>query len=699
MELPEITAAALPVTNTYHLMSSGSSTNHQRVLNTFPVYGNLLNSLPAAVYVCDVDGYVVFHNEAAVELWGRRPEIGKDLWCGSWKIYDLHGQLIPLDSCPMAQTLKSKIPVVGREIIIEQPGGRRFHVLPHPNPIYDENGVMTGAINMLVDVTHQTNFRNLQKHTEQLSRTLEDLKKSEERYHRMVAEVQDYAIILLSKEGIIENWNAGAEQIKGYKEQEVVGQHFRLFYPPEDQLARLPETLIAQAAEHGKTNNEGWRVRKDGSRFWGSISISALHGNDGNIVGFSKVTRDLTERRNQELAIRKINEDLEHNNKLLRQSEERYHRMVSEVEDYVIILLDPEGYIQNWNKGAQKIKRYSADEIIGKHFSIFYSDQDRKNGIPDRLLKAAAKNGKAIHEGWRLRKDGSTFWGGAVMTALHNDEGDLIGFTKVTRDLTEKRKAEEKILNASLKLEQKNKELQRINEELSSFAYISSHDLQEPLRKIQTFCDRIIETEYQNLSEKGKDYFQRMQAGASRMQKLIRDILAYSRTTTADKKLELTDLNDVLAQSKVELEVLIMEKKAAIESERLPTLKVIPFQVQQLFNNLLNNALKFSKKDVVPHIVIRSEMVDGDRLPDSNPLGFKTYCHISVSDNGIGFEADYERKIFEVFQRLHGRTEYGGTGIGLAICKKIVENHNGFINAEGIPNQGATFHVYLPVVY
>ena len=372
--------------------------------------------------------------------------------------------------------------------------------------------------------------------------------------------------------------------------------------------------------------------------------------------------------------------------------------MIDEIEDYAILLLDKNGLIQNWNKGAEKIKGYSADEIIGKHFSIFYPDEDRKNGVPHSLLKAAAENGKAIHEGWRLKKDGSTFWGSVVITALHNDEGDLIGFTKVTRDLTEKKKADEKILSASLKLEQKNKELERINEELSSFAYISSHDLQEPLRKIQTFCDRIIETEFQNLSEKGKEYFQRMQAGASRMQKLIRDILAYSRMTTADKKLEVTNLNDVLTQSKIELEVLIMEKKAVIETERLPTIKVIPFQIQQLFYNLLNNALKFSKNDVVPRIVVRSEIVNADILPDPYPLGAQVYCHISISDNGIGFEPEYEKKIFEVFQRLHGRTEYGGTGIGLAICKKIVENHNGFISAEAVPNQGATFHVHLPVM-
>ena len=160
----------------------------------------------------------------------------------------------------------------------------------------------------------------------------------------------------------------------------------------------------------------------------------------------------------------------------------------------------------------------------------------------------------------------------------------------------------------------------------------------------------------------------------------------------------MTNLNDVLAQSKVELEVMIIEKKAVIENDRLPTIKVIPFQVQQLFNNLLNNALKFSKKDVSPHIIVRSEMVDGRALPAAYAAAPTVYCHISFRDNGIGFEPEYEKKIFEVFQRLHGRGDYGGTGIGLAICKKIVENHNGFLTAESLPDQGATFHIYLPIV-
>lgn len=681
-------------------MSSRISINDTNITSNQHVrFKALLNSLPAAIYLCDAEGHVTVYNDAAVALWGREPVAGKDLWCGSWKNYTADGDPLPPDKCPMALTLKTKTPVLGYEIIVERPNGERSYVVPYPQPLYDDKGTFAGAINMLVDSSHQHESRLLHQQKEEFSRIIEALKKSEERYHQMVAEVQDYAIILLSREGIIENWNKGAERIKGYAEDEILGKSFRLFYPPEDQASGLPEKLLDRAVVNGKADHEGWRVRKDGTRFWGSISITSLHDTEGNVIGFSKVTRDLTERRNNELRLQAYADDLRKKNELLRQSEQRYYRMVSEVEDYVIILLSPEGIIENWNRGAQKIKGYTAEEIIGKHFGIFYSESDRQNKVPDSVLAEASKNGRALHEGWRLRKDGSAFWGSVVMTALHNDAGDLIGFTKVTRDLTEKKLTEDRLIATSLKLEEKNKELERMNEELSSFAYISSHDLQEPLRKIQTFSDRVMELEYDKLSEKGKDYFMRMQRGAQRMQKLIRDILAYSRTTTSEKKFEFTDLNELLAQSKVELEVMITEKKAIIESDALPGIKVIPFQMQQLFNNLLNNALKFSRENVRPHVVIRSEMVDADTLGPATAGHGKQYCHLMFRDNGIGFEPVYRKKIFEVFQRLHGRTEYGGTGIGLAICKKIVENHGGMISAESDLNQGATFHVYLPLRY
>lgn len=677
-------------------MLKTSGTKDKQVMRHVNVdkYSEVINALPAAVYTCDAQGYITSCNEAAVKLLGRQPVFGKDLWPLSCKIFTSDGTPLPPENSPLADTLRTGKALSPSEIIIERPDGTRSPVLAYPQPLFDDHGGILGALNMLVDISHLNGSRGVKA---QATKNMEGLKSSEDHYHRMVAEIEDYAIIMLSKDGTILNWNKGAEKIKGYKQDEIIGKNFRMLYPPEDQKRGLPEKLLSQAAHAGKANYEGWRVRKDGSRFWGSISITALHDNEGYHTGFSKVTRDLTDRRQNEMRILKYNEDLRMSNELLRQSEDRYHRMVSEVEDYAIILLSVDGYVMNWNKGAQKIKGYEADEIIGKHFSVFYSPEDRRRGLPDTILTRATVTGKALYEGWRLRKDGSVFWGSVVMTAIHNEEGGLVGFTKVTRDLTEKKRTEERLKATTAKLEEKNRELERINEELSSFAYISSHDLQEPLRKIQTFSDRILEVEYNNLSDKGRDYFERMQRGAQRMQKLIHDILAYSRTTTADKKFEPTNLNEILNLSKTELEIQINEKNAVIESMPLPTLNVIPFQIQQLFNNLINNALKFSKPDRQPHIKITSEIAaDPEKIASLN-LHPGTYCHISIKDNGIGFDPAFERKIFEVFQRLHGRSEYGGTGIGLAICKKIVENHRGILFAEGVPDQGATFHFYLPV--
>lgn len=674
-------------------MSLGSKIKNLEIDRRLALYEKILESLPIAGFVCDRDGNVVNYNQATAFLFGGEPQLGRRIWSSSSRIYDAFGAPIPPDLLAHVVGASSK---PGFEVIIERRDGTKVNVLFYANPIYDDGGLVVGTFNVLVDLSEHREYKALQRQVEELKAIAESTRQREERYRRMTSEVEDYAIILLSKDGIIQNWNKGAAKIKGYTEQEIVGKSFRIFYSPEDQKAGLPDRLLEIASRMGKANHEGWRIKKDGSQFWGGVTITALHDGQGNVIAFSKVTRDLTERREYELSIQKFNEDLRIKSELLRQSEERYNRMVAEVEDYVIILLDVNGYIQNWNKGAQKIKGYSADEIIGKHFSLFYSEEDNKNGVPDRLLQDAAAHGKSLHEGWRRRKDGSSFWGSVVLTAVHGDDGSVLGFTKVTRDLTEKKQSEEQLRATSVTLEQKNKELERINEELSSFAYISSHDLQEPLRKIQTFSDRIMEMEYANLSEKGKDYFKRMQAGASRMQKLIRDILAYSRTTTSEKKLELTDLNELLNHAKSELEVMIHEKRAVIESDVLPSIKVIPFQVQQLFNNLLNNAMKFSKPSIPPRIVVKSEIVSGEGT--RFPLSAKEYCHISIRDNGIGFEPEYSKKIFEVFQRLHGRHEYGGTGIGLAICKKIVENHNGSIFAESSPGEGATFHILLPIV-
>ena len=241
-----------------------------------------------------------------------------------------------------------------------------------------------------------------------------------------------------------------------------------------------------------------------------------------------------------------------------------------------------------------------------------------------------------------------------------------------------------------------NDALEKMNRELASFAYASSHDLQEPLRKIQIFASFLQQSENERLSDKGKDYLRRMKIAAAHMQQLIQDILAYSLNSNKTAPFESTDLNKVLERVLEELKETITTQKAIIDTTSLPQLNGIPFQLQQLFTNLLSNSLKFSKPGLAPHIVLRAGIAPGETIGDKAAVAGKPYHHISISDNGIGFLPEYSTCIFDAFQRLHGHTEYEGTGIGLAICKRIVENHGGFLLASGEPENGAVFRIYLP---
>lgn len=363
-----------------------------------------------------------------------------------------------------------------------------------------------------------------------------------------------------------------------------------------------------------------------------------------------------------------------------------FAELLIENSPYMILAYDKNGVVTAWNKKSEKHSGITKEQIIGRH--IFELFPEYNNEWWNQTTAAVFNEGKSFHFP-QIAFTRIQGWGESFINPLYNSRNEIIGLLAITHDVTE-------LINMTSAMEQKNRDLQKTNEELSSFAYVASHDLQEPLRKIQIFSKRITDSEFNTLSDTAKDYFDRMRSAAQRMQQLIEDLLSYSRMGTSGRKLEKIHLQEIIDEVKEILKDEIVPKKAIIEADRLCECVVIPFQIQQLVQNLISNSLKFAKPDVTPHIIISSRIAKGIELEHPALHANKDYCHICFQDNGIGFDPEFNEQIFGLFQRLHGKTEYPGTGIGLAICKKIIENHNGIITASGKPGVGATFNIYLP---
>jgi PAS domain S-box-containing protein len=366
-------------------------------------------------------------------------------------------------------------------------------------------------------------------------------------------------------------------------------------------------------------------------------------------------------------------------------NEEGFSRIIAEVKDYAIVILDENGYIRNWNIGIQTIKGFAPD-IVGQHFSIFYTPRDQEEGLPDSLLREAKERGRAVHEGWRVRKDKSRFWGNIVITALHDSNGKHIGFVKVTRDLTSKKLAEDKLRNYAADLEARNRELEQIT-------YIASHDLQEPLRKIRTFGE--VARRSMEHPDKVRMTLEKIEDSAARMSTLLRAIMEYTTLARVTGTHAPTDLNQAFQIAIGQLQHLIHESSAKLTSSELPVIDGDFHQMVQLMVHIISNAIKYNNR--VPEVNVDASVVQRSDVPDlPNYLTEPEYVQIRFADNGIGFEKQYAPQIYDIFRRLHSTHQYPGTGIGLALCRRIVQNHRGHISASSKPGEGTVFYVYLP---
>jgi PAS domain S-box-containing protein len=289
-------------------------------------------------------------------------------------------------------------------------------------------------------------------------------------FRLLVESVSDYAIFMLDPTGHVMSWNAGAERIKQYEADEIIGKHFSIFYPREDVLAEKPDWELQEAERLGRFEDEGWRIRKDGTSFWANVIINSIRDYDGNLVGFAKVTRDITERRAHE--------------KQIEESEQRFRLLVEGARDYAIYMMDPQGLVTTWNAGAERIKGYTAQEIIGKHFSTFFAESDVQSGEPNEILERARDQGRAEHEGWRVRKDGSRFWVYAIVTALRDKSGNLIGYSKITRDMTERMRQQDALKKQIAEKEVAERELARSEESLRELSLTLLRTQDEERRRI-----------------------------------------------------------------------------------------------------------------------------------------------------------------------------------------------------------------------
>ena len=490
------------------------------------------------------------------------------------------------------------------------------------------------------------------------------------RFRLLVDTITDYAIYMLDPNGCVASWNAGAERFKGYKASEILGEHFSRFYPEDDQQAGLPARALETARTEGRFESEGWRIRKDGRRFWAHVIIDPVRTANGEFVGYAKITRDLTERRAAEAE--------------LKRSEQQFRLLVQGVTDYAIYMLDPDGIIVNWNAGAERIKGYAADEIIGQHYSRFFSEEDRLGGEPEHGLAAALQNGRFEKEGWRIRKDGTRFWANTVIDVIRDERGELVGFAKITRDISEKLRTQHALENAREELHQAQK-MEALGQLTGGIAHDFNNLLMAVLGSLEIVRKRMPD------NPAVTPLIENAIKGAQRGAALTQRMLAFSRRQElhmeqVDVKALLAGMSDLLSRS--------LDQSFTIDiaiPDDLPPILTDPNQLETAVLNLALNS-----RDAMPGGgrigIAASEQVVDDHAVSQLKSG--QYVCLTVSDCGEGMDAETLQRATAPF--FTTKTVGKGTGLGLSMVLGLAQQSGGRLILKSEKGVGTTAELWVP---
>jgi PAS domain S-box-containing protein len=603
------------------------------------------------VYMLDLSGRVTSWNRGAQNLKGySAEEIQGQPFSRFFTLEDRHAGL-PERLIEQART-NGRVDGEGWRV---RKDGARFWAVATLYLMRDDDGEPIGFAKVTRDMTEQRTAQQA-------------LIESERRFRYLVEGVVDYAIYMLDVNGVVTNWNRGAQRIKGYDAEEIVGRHFATFYTPEDRNAGRPALALATAKAEGRFEGEGWRLRKDASRFWASVVIDPIHDEAGTLIGYAKITRDISERKAAEEA--------------LAQSERQFRMLVEGVVDYALYMLDPNGIITNWNAGAQKIKGYEASEIVGQHFSKFYAPEDRAAGLPLQGLNQAASEGRFEAEAWRVRKDGTSFWANVVIDPIRDEAGRLVGYAKITRDITDKKRAQAELDQARERIAH-NQKMEALGQLTGGVAHDFNNLLMVVGGQAHLLRGKVGD------DAKAHRALDAIETSALRGQDLTRHLLSFARrqrlqTTVAPFAERMSGVRELVATS----------LPASIELDLVIPDTLWPVEVDQGELDLAILNLAVNARDAMPAGGRLTISASNASLPPSSDGLSGDFVEVCIADTGTGIAPDILERIFEPFFTTKDVDK--GTGLGLSHVYGFAQQAGGEVQVHSELGAGTRFSILLP---